>query len=114
MARTSARVPQGDVPTISSAGGEILISLNKDRQGSVRDYEVLLRKRLAERFPSTTFFFEPARPIAATIVLFFNGINNPAFHATLFALASVLLVSALFLSLGGWAVKRPLRKYGVR
>jgi phosphate transport system permease protein len=61
-----------------------------------------------------TFFFEPARPIAATIVLFFNGINNPAFHATLFALASVLLVSALFLSLAGWAVKRPLRKYGVR
>jgi phosphate transport system permease protein len=61
-----------------------------------------------------TFFVEPARPLAATIVLFFNGINNPAFHATLFAMASVLLVSALFLSLGGWAAKRPLRKYGVR
>ena len=49
----------GEIPTISSADGEILISLKKDH-GSTRDYEVKLRKHLRERFPDTTFFFNPA------------------------------------------------------
>ena len=53
-------IAQGDIPTISSADGEILISLNKEKHGSTRDYEVLLRKRLRERFPDMTFFFQPA------------------------------------------------------
>ena len=53
-------IAQGDIPTISSADGEILISLNKEKHGSVRDYEVLLRKRLRERFPDMAFFFQPA------------------------------------------------------
>src|SRR5579884_1756074 len=51
---------QGDVPTISAADGEVLISLNREHHGPVRDYQVLLRKRLTERFPGMTFFFEPA------------------------------------------------------
>jgi multidrug efflux pump subunit AcrB len=51
---------QGDIPTISPADGEILISLTKEKHGSTRDYEVLLRKRLNEKFPDTTFFFQPA------------------------------------------------------
>src|ERR1019366_3774838 len=51
---------QGDIPTISSADGEILISLTKEKHGSTRDYEVQLRKRLNEKFPDTTFFFQPA------------------------------------------------------
>ena len=53
-------IAQGDIPTISSADGEILISLNKEKHGPTRDYEVLLRKRLRERFPDMTFFFQPA------------------------------------------------------
>jgi multidrug efflux pump subunit AcrB len=53
-------IAQGDIPTISSADGEILISLNKEKHGSTRDYEVLLRKRLRERFPDMDFFFQPA------------------------------------------------------
>ncbi|HEY2013289.1 MAG TPA: efflux RND transporter permease subunit, partial [Bryobacteraceae bacterium] len=53
-------IAQGDIPTISSADGEILISLNKEKHGSSRDYEVLLRKRLRERFPDMVFFFQPA------------------------------------------------------
>lgn len=51
---------QGDIPTISSADGELLISLTKEKHGSTRDYEVQLRKRLNEKFPDTTFFFQPA------------------------------------------------------
>ncbi len=51
---------QGDIPTISSADGEILISLTKEKHGSARDYEVQLRKRLNQKFPDTTFFFQPA------------------------------------------------------
>jgi multidrug efflux pump subunit AcrB len=51
---------QGDVPNIAATDGEIVISLNRERHGRVRDYEVQLRKRLAEAFPDTVFFFEPA------------------------------------------------------
>jgi multidrug efflux pump subunit AcrB len=54
-----ACLAQGEVPTISPADGEILISLKKDH-GSTREYEVRLRKHLRERFPDTTFFFNPA------------------------------------------------------
>jgi len=50
---------QGDIPTISSADGELLISL-KEKHGPTRDYEVALRKRLNQQFPDTTFFFQPA------------------------------------------------------
>ncbi len=53
-------IAQGDIPTISSADGEIMISLQKEKHGSSRDYEVLLRKRLRERFPDMVFFFQPA------------------------------------------------------
>ncbi|HLK62618.1 MAG TPA: efflux RND transporter permease subunit [Bryobacteraceae bacterium] len=53
-------IAQGDIPTISSADGEILISLNKEKHAPTRDYEVALRKRLREHFPDMTFFFQPA------------------------------------------------------
>ena len=33
---------------------------------------------------------------------------------TIFAIASVLLLSAMFLSFAGWAAKQPMKKYGVR
>jgi multidrug efflux pump subunit AcrB len=51
---------QGDVPNIAATDGEILISLNRERHGPVRDHEVQLRKRLNEKFPDMVFFFEPA------------------------------------------------------
>jgi multidrug efflux pump subunit AcrB len=53
-------IAQGDIPTISSADGEILISLRKEQHGSTRDYEVLLRKHLRQKFPDVSFFFQPA------------------------------------------------------
>src|SRR5204863_996913 len=57
-------IAQGDIPTISAADGEILISLNKEKHGSTRDYEVLLRKRLREKFPDMSFFFQPANIVS--------------------------------------------------
>ena len=51
---------QGDVPNIAATDGEFLISLNRERHGPVREYEVQLRKRLNEKFPDMVFFFEPA------------------------------------------------------
>jgi len=50
---------QGDIPTISSADGEILISLKKEHRPT-RDYEVQLRKLLHEKFPDCIFFFQPS------------------------------------------------------
>lgn len=61
-----------------------------------------------------TFFFEPLRPYAATIVDNAEGLSVVPFGQTIYAIAAVLLISALALSLGGAAAKRPLRKYGVR
>jgi multidrug efflux pump subunit AcrB len=62
-------IAQGDIPTISAADGEILISLNKEKHGSTREYEVLLRKRLRQKFPDMDFFFQPAN-ITSQIVNF--------------------------------------------
>jgi len=61
-----------------------------------------------------TFFFEPARPLAATIVEGAEGFSIGPFGATLYAMGAVLLVSSFFLSLGGYFAKRPLAKYGLR
>jgi multidrug efflux pump subunit AcrB len=62
-------IAQGDIPTISSADGELLISLNKDKHRPTREYEVSLRKRLREKFPDMVFFFQPA-DITSQIVNF--------------------------------------------
>jgi multidrug efflux pump subunit AcrB len=62
-------IAQGDIPTISAADGELLISLNKEKHAPTRNYEVLLRKRLREKFPDMVFFFQPA-DITSQIVNF--------------------------------------------
>ncbi|HEY7211349.1 MAG TPA: efflux RND transporter permease subunit [Bryobacteraceae bacterium] len=62
-------IAQGDIPTISAADGEILISLNQERHSSTRDYEIQLRKRLSHDFPDMSFFFQPAN-ITSQIVNF--------------------------------------------
>jgi phosphate transport system permease protein len=61
-----------------------------------------------------TFFLEPTRPLAATIVQNAEGLTVVPFGQTLYAFAAVLLVSAGLLSFAGWAAKQPLRKYGVQ
>jgi len=61
-----------------------------------------------------TFFVEPTRPLAATIVTEREGLAVPAFADTLYAFAAVLLVSTMALSAAGYAAKQPLRRYGIR
>jgi ABC-type phosphate transport system permease subunit len=59
------------------------------------------------------FFFEPSRPIAATIIDNVDQLTSPPMRHTLYALGAVLLFSAAMLSFAGWAAKQPLRRYGV-
>lgn len=63
-------------------------------------------------FDGAIFFFEPSRPLAATIIQNVEGLSSPPLKHTLFAIAAVLLVSAVLLSLAGWAAKQPLKRYG--
>lgn len=59
------------------------------------------------------FLFEPSRPLAATIIKNTEELTSPPMRATLFAIAAVLLFSAAALSFTGWAVKQPMKRYGV-
>lgn len=59
------------------------------------------------------FFFEPSRPLAATIIDFKDELSSPPMKHTLYAIAAVLLFSSAMLSVIGWAAKRPMRRYGV-
>ena len=49
-----------DAPTISSADGEILISLKDERKLPTEDYVRKLRAELPKSFPSISLFFQPA------------------------------------------------------
>ncbi len=62
-------IAQGDIPTISAADGEVLISLNAEKHRPTKSYEELLRKRLRKDFPDMAFFFQPA-DITSQIVNF--------------------------------------------
>jgi len=58
-----------------------------------------------------TFFLEPARPLASTIVDNAEGLSVVPFGQTMYAFAAILLVSSAFLSFGGWYTRRRLSKY---
>jgi len=60
------------------------------------------------------FFFEPLRTLASSIVDFHEGIGAPALRSTLYAFALLLLFSAFALSVGGYLIKLPLRRYQTR
>jgi multidrug efflux pump subunit AcrB len=50
----------GDSPTIGPGDGDILISLNAEKHGPTAEYTDRLRRRLHEKFPGVTVFFEAA------------------------------------------------------
>lgn len=55
------------------------------------------------------FLFEPLRPLAATIAEQSEGMQAPALKASVYAMALVLLLSSLALSVGSSLIKRSLR-----
>lgn len=55
------------------------------------------------------FLFEPLRPLAATIAEQAEGIQAPALKASVYAMALVLLLSSLLLSVFGSIIRRSLR-----
>jgi ABC-type phosphate transport system permease subunit len=57
------------------------------------------------------FFFEPSRGLAATILQNKDGLSSAPMEHTLYAVAALLLFSALTLSLVGWAAKQPMKRY---
>jgi phosphate transport system permease protein len=61
-----------------------------------------------------TVLFEPARPMAATILAYIDGVSDPYLAHALYAIGAVLLVSCGLLSLAAWAAKQPLKRYGIR
>jgi phosphate transport system permease protein len=60
------------------------------------------------------FIFEPLRTLASAIVDYHEGVGAPALSSTLYAFAALLLFSAFVLSVGGYLIKLPLRRYQVR
>jgi phosphate transport system permease protein len=62
----------------------------------------------------TIFFYEPLRTLASAIVDLRDGISSPALSAAVYGFALLLLFSAFVLSVTGYLVKLPLRKYQTR
>ena len=60
------------------------------------------------------FFYEPLRTLASAIVDYHEGLGAPALRATLYAFGALLLLSAFVLSIAGYLIKLPLRKYQTR
>jgi phosphate transport system permease protein len=58
------------------------------------------------------FVYEPSRPLAPTIVKSVDQLSSPPAKATLFAIASVLLLSGALFSFAGWMTRRAMSKYG--
>jgi len=60
------------------------------------------------------FLFEPLRTLASAIVDYHEGIGAPPLRAAVYSFALLLLFSAFILSIAGYLVKLPLRKYQTR
>lgn len=89
--------------TARAIGEAIMLSMVSGSQG-----------HLALPWDGLLFPLEPVRPLAATIVDYREGLSVVPFAQTIYAFAAVLLISAMMLSLGGWAAKQPLKRYGAR
>lgn len=60
-----------------------------------------------------TFLFEPVRPLAATIAFNVDNLSTVPLRHTVYAMAAVVLVSCALLSFAGWAVRQPMKRYGI-
>ncbi|HUH80032.1 MAG TPA: ABC transporter permease subunit [Solirubrobacteraceae bacterium] len=60
------------------------------------------------------FLYSPLRTFASTIVDFREGLSAPALGSSLYAIALLLLLGGFVLSVCGYLIKLPLRRYQVR
>ena len=60
------------------------------------------------------FLYSPIRTFASAIVDFRDGISAPALGSSLYAFALLLLFGGLVLSVCGFLIKLPMRKYQVQ
>ncbi len=60
------------------------------------------------------FIFEPLRTLASAIVDYHEGIGAPPLGAAVYSWALLLLFAALALSVSGYLIKLPLRRYQTR
>jgi ABC-type phosphate transport system permease subunit len=60
------------------------------------------------------FFLEPVRPVTAAILFNVENIEAKPIGATLFALSFLLLIVTMILSITGYFIKQPMKKYGLR
>jgi phosphate transport system permease protein len=60
------------------------------------------------------FLYQPLRTLASTIVDYREGLSSPPLGATIYAFAFLLLFAAFVLSVSGYLIKLPLRKYQTR
>jgi ABC-type phosphate transport system permease subunit len=58
--------------------------------------------------------YDPMRTLASTVIDFHEALAASAMRSTLYSLALLLLFSAFVLSIGGYLIKLPLRKYQTR
>ena len=74
---------------------------------------MLERERLIAGGAESKSFSTP-RPVSLPIVDFREGISAPALGSSLYAIALLLLLGGFVLSVCGYLIKLPLRKYQVR
>jgi len=60
------------------------------------------------------FLYTPVRTFASAIVDFREGLSAPALGSSLYAMALLLLIGGLVLSVCGYLIKLPMRKYQAR
>jgi phosphate transport system permease protein len=60
---------------------------------------------------AAVFLYEPLRTLASAILDLREGIGSPSLLATVYAFAALLLFSAFMLSVAGYLIKLPLRRY---
>ena len=98
-----AIVAAGVIATARALGEAIMLAMVSGSKGFA-----------PQPWDGVIFFFEPLRPLAATIADNAESLNSAALKSSLYAFASLLLLSCFALSVGAYIARQPLRKYGVR
>ncbi len=64
-------------------------------------------------FDGFLFFMEPSRPLAPSILDGEEGLSVVPFGETMYAFGFILIVSCVFFSFSGWAIRQSLGRYSI-